>query len=85
MRGERPLWGVLSAALAAMGVAALGGWQVGLVVLGAVLLVAAGLRALLPPKLLGLLAVRSRTFDVIVLAGLGAALVVLTSSLGGAG
>ncbi|HEV7208544.1 MAG TPA: DUF3017 domain-containing protein [Mycobacteriales bacterium] len=85
MRGERALLGVLAAALAATTVAALGGWQAGLVVLGAVLLVAAGLRALLPPRRLGLLVVRSRMFDVLVLAALGAALVVLTGSLGSAG
>lgn len=83
MPAETPLLGVLAGLLAALGVAAFGGWRPGLIVLGAVLLVAAGLRAMLPPRRLGMLAVRGRAFDVTLLAVLGAALVVLTGSLPG--
>ena len=55
-----------------------GAWRSGLVVVGLALVGAALLRLLLPLRRVGLLAVRSRSFDVLVLAGAGLALTVLT-------
>ncbi len=55
-----------------------GYWRRGLVVVGLAVLGAALLRLLLPVRRLGLLAVRSRSFDVLLLAATGLALTVLT-------
>jgi hypothetical protein len=56
----------------------LGHWRRGLVVIGLALVGAALLRLLLPVRRVGLLAVRSRSVDVLLLAGTGLALTVLT-------
>ena len=56
----------------------LGEWRRGLVVIGLALVGAALLRLLLPVRRVGLLAVRSRSVDVLLLAGTGLALTVLT-------
>ena len=55
-----------------------GRWREGLVVIGLALIGAAALRLLLPLRRVGLLAVRSRSVDVLLLAGTGLALTVLT-------
>ena len=55
-----------------------GYWRRGLVVIGLALIGAALLRLLLPLRRVGLLAVRSRSVDVLLLAGTGLALTVLT-------
>ncbi len=55
-----------------------GEWRRGLVVVGLALVGAALLRLLLPLRRVGLLAVRSRSIDVLLLAGAGLALIVLT-------
>ena len=55
-----------------------GYWRRGLVVIGLALIGAAVLRLLLPLRRVGLLAVRSRSVDVLLLAGAGLALTVLT-------
>jgi len=55
-----------------------GHWRQGLVVIGLALIGAAVLRLLLPVRRVGLLAVRSRSVDVLLLAGTGLALTVLT-------
>ena len=55
-----------------------GAWRSGLVVVGLALVGAAVLRLLLPLRRVGLLAVRSRSVDVLLLAGAGLALTVLT-------
>jgi hypothetical protein len=49
-------------------------WRRGLVVIGLALVAAALLRALLPVRRVGFLAVRSRPIDVVLLAGTGLAL-----------
>jgi hypothetical protein len=56
-------------------------WRPGLVVLGVVLLGAAAMRRLLPARRVGFLAVRSRTFDVLLTAGAGVALIVIAVTL----
>ena len=55
-----------------------GYWRRGLVVIGLALMGTALLRLLLPVRRVGLLAVRSRSVDVLMLAGTGLALTVLT-------
>ena len=72
----------LLAALLAVGVGlllvTLGYWRRGLVVIGLALMGTAVLRSVLPLRRVGLLAVRSRWADVLMLAGTGLALTVLT-------
>jgi Protein of unknown function (DUF3017) len=46
-------------------------WREGSVIIGAALLLAAGLRAVLPPERTGLLGVRRRSLDVLTYGGLG--------------
>ncbi len=55
-----------------------GAWRPGLVVVGLALVGAALLRLFLPLRRVGLLAVRSRSVDVLLLAGTGLALTALT-------
>ena len=55
-----------------------GAWRSGLVVVGLALLGAALMRLLLPVRAVGLLAVRSRSVDVVLRAGAGLALTGLT-------
>lgn len=81
LRDEAPTVGVLTGLIAAVFVVEFASWQAGLALLGGVLLVAAGLRLMLPEVRLGWLSVRSRTFDVVLLTVLGAALLVATVSL----
>ncbi|MEZ5091471.1 DUF3017 domain-containing protein [Nocardioides sp.] len=72
---------VLAMAIAGVAVAASGSWRGGVRLIGAALLVAATARALLPTLEAGMLAVRHRAVDVSVLTALGAALLVLASSI----
>ena len=72
---------VLVLALAGIGVAAAGSWRGGVRMLAAALLLAAAGRAVLPVADAGMLAVRHRLVDVTLLSGLGAALLVLASSI----
>ncbi|MBB1484575.1 DUF3017 domain-containing protein [Tessaracoccus sp. MC1865] len=71
----------LSFTVAVLGVgvvfAALGRWRLASLVIGAALLLGAGLRLILPRMVAGLLVVRRRWIDVSVLAMLGAAVVAL--------
>jgi hypothetical protein len=55
-----------------------GEWRRGLVIIGLAMVGAALLRLFLPLRRVGLLAVRSRSVDVLLLAGTGLALTVLT-------
>lgn len=81
-RGRQlPFAAVLVVGGAGLGVAAAGAWRPGAVVMGAGVLLAGVLRLVLPARRAGLLAVRSRRLDVTLLLGLGAALVVLASSV----
>lgn len=67
--------------LAAMVLVAIDRWRRGIVLFGLVTLVAAVARLVLPPERIGVLAVRSRWFDVATLALLGAAIVWLGVSV----
>ncbi|GAA4674290.1 DUF3017 domain-containing protein [Gordonia humi] len=56
-------------------------WRRGAFVFGAALVVAATIRALLPTSRVGLLQIRSRPFDVVTMAALGAAVLWLATSI----
>ena len=87
-RGERgdllrelPLVAVLTVVAAGLLLGVLDRWRVGASVVGAAVLLGGALRLLLPARRAGLLVVRSRRLDVAVLLALGAALLVLASSV----
>jgi len=71
-----PLLTVLGGGVVGLALVALDHFRIGCLVLGASVLYAALARLALPARRVGLLVVRSRAFDVLVLAGMGAALVV---------
>jgi hypothetical protein len=75
---QAPLLAALLAVAAGLLLVALGHWRRGLVVIGLAMTGTAALRLLLPLRRVGLLAVRSRAADVLLLAGAGLALTVLT-------
>jgi hypothetical protein len=56
-------------------------WRTGIVIMGLALIGAAVLRALLPVRRAGFLAVRSRPLDVVLLAGTGLALTVIALAI----
>jgi hypothetical protein len=72
-----PLLLVLGGGVTSLLVVASGNFRLGCTLLGASVGFAAAARAVLPARRVGLLVVRSRLFDVVVLATMGAALVVL--------
>lgn len=78
---ELPLVAVLVVVAAGLLLGVIDRWRVGASVLGAAVLLAGVLRLLLPARRAGLLVVRSRRLDVAVLLVLGAALLVLASSV----
>jgi hypothetical protein len=78
-----PLLLVLTGGVSALLVVALDGFRLGCSLLGASVLFAAVARTVLPARRVGLLVVRSRAFDVLVLAAMGAALVVLAAVVPG--
>lgn len=73
--------GVLIAALAGVVVAALGPWRLGVSLLAVSLLVGAGSRLLIPEPNSGMLKVRGRYIDAIILTGLGIALLILAATI----
>jgi hypothetical protein len=75
---QLPLLSVLIVVGAGFLLVTLGDWRPGLVIIGLALIGAAALRLLLPLRRVGFLAVRSRPVDVLLMAGVGVALTVLT-------
>lgn len=73
-----PLLAVLAVLALAMVVLATGHWRRGSFTIGVAVLLAALLRAVLPTRRVGLLAVRSRVFDVLLTLCAGVALIALT-------
>ncbi len=73
-RGRRAIPITVVLVIAAIGLLlfATAHWRRGSVLLGIAALVGAGLRAFLPDRSIGVLAVRGRTFDVIFMLALGA-------------
>lgn len=74
--GQWPLASVLAGVAAGLAVVAFGHWRAGSTLIGAAV-TAGGLLRLLPQTRVGLLAVRSRALDSIVLLGLGIGILVL--------
>ncbi|MBB3087371.1 DUF3017 domain-containing protein [Nocardioides albus] len=75
--------GVLAAALAGLGIVVFGHWRVGIIVLAAGVGAASLGRAVLRTKDAGMLAVRSRWFDVVLLALTAGALWILAVTVPG--
>ncbi len=69
---------LLLASLVSLAVVALGAWRTGIAALGVSLLVAAGLRVVLPETEAGMLGVRRKASDVLGLVVVGVMLIVLS-------
>ena len=78
---EAPMLAVLFVASVGLLRVATANWREGAVLLGGSLLLAAVLRAALPPDRAGLVAIRSRTIDVLSYTGLGLAVVLLAVTI----
>ncbi len=77
--GQWPLALVLSGVALALAVVGLTGhWRIGCTMLGAAVTLGGVLRLLMPNKLVGLLAVRNRLIDTVLLLGSGVGILVLT-------
>ncbi len=75
---QLPLFAVLVAVAVGLGMIALEHWRRGLLVVGLALVGAGVLRLVLPVRQVGFLAVRGRAVDVVLMAGTGAAVAVLS-------
>ena len=75
---QLPLFAVLVAVGVGLGMIAIEHWRRGLLVVGLALVGAAVLRLVLPVRRVGFLAVRSRPVDVVLMAGTGVAVTVLS-------
>jgi Protein of unknown function (DUF3017) len=78
---ETPMLAVLAVAAVGLLRVATANWREGSVLLGGALILAAVLRAVLPPDRAGLLAIRSWAVDVLSYAGLGVAVVLLAVTI----
>jgi hypothetical protein len=78
---EWPMIVVLAVAVVGLLRVATAHWREGSVTLGAALLIAAALRAALPPDRAGLLAIRSKVLDILAYSGLGLAVVLLAVTI----
>jgi hypothetical protein len=76
---EMPILAVLAGFAAGVGLVAMHYWRRGVLVCGIALLAGGFLRLVLPTRRVGVLAVRGRTTDVVSLATLGAAVVLLAA------
>jgi hypothetical protein len=72
---------VMAATAVGIAIVGLGPWRTGVRVLAGALLAAASLRLLLPTKDAGMLAVRHRAFDAVLLTVIGGSLIFLTYSI----
>jgi hypothetical protein len=75
---QLPLFAVLVAVAVGLAMVALEHWRRGLLVVGLALVGAGVLRLVLPVRTVGFLAVRSRPVDVVLMAGTGIAVTVLS-------
>lgn len=81
--GELPIALVLLVAGGGLVAITLGHWRRGMFLVGLAALIAALLRLVLRSRDAGLLVVRSRVFDVLVLSAMGAAVMILTTVVPG--
>ena len=72
---------VVGVSVIGLGIVTQGDWRLGVRWIGAALVLAALARLVLPTRQAGMLAVRRRTVDVVILAGVGAALWFLAASI----
>ncbi|QIK75511.1 DUF3017 domain-containing protein [Nocardioides piscis] len=72
---------VLATTIAGLAVVAFVDWRIGIRVMGGALILGAVVRLVLQPRDAGMLAVRAKTLDATLLAGLGAALIFLATSI----
>lgn len=72
---------VLAVVAVSVGIVTAGNWRLGVRWFGGALVFAAVVRAVLPAKDAGMLAVRRRWWDCVLLAGTGAALIALAGSI----
>jgi hypothetical protein len=72
---------VLAVVAIAIGIVTTGNWRVGVRWFGGALVFAAVVRAVLPERDAGMLAVRRRWWDCLLLAGVGLALILLAGSI----
>ena len=72
---------VIAIVAIAIGIVTTGNWRLGVQWFGGALILAAVVRAVLPAKDAGMLAVRKRWWDCLLLAGTGAALIFLAVSI----
>ena len=78
---QLPLLAVLLVVAVGLILVTFGHWRSGIVVVGLALIGGAVLRVLLPVRLVGFLAVRSRPVDVVLFAGTGLALAVIVLTI----
>ncbi len=72
---------VLAVAVVSLGVVIGGSWRTGIRWIGGALIFAAGVRVVLKGRDAGMLAVRSKWIDAVMLSGVGAALIFLAGSI----
>lgn len=72
---------IMVAMIVGLGIVASGAWRNGVRLIAAALIAAATLRIVLPEPQAGMLAVRNRWFDAGLMAGIGAAILFLASSI----
>lgn len=72
---------VVAVSIAGIGIVAFGPWRRGVALIGVALLIGAAMRLTLREKDAGMLRVRGRIEDVIMLSGVGTALIVLASNI----
>ena len=81
---QLPLLAVLVAVAVGLLLVTFEHWRKGLVVVGVALLAAAAIRLLMPLRRVGFLAVRSRSVDVVLMAGAGLLMTVIALAIPGA-
>jgi hypothetical protein len=81
LANEIPLAGVLLGCAVGLGFVTVNRWRLGMLVVGLAFLAGGLLRLVLPARRAGLLAVRGRGFDVLVLGALGGAMLLLSAAV----
>lgn len=81
LRAHWPLLTVLAIALVGLQRVVTEHWREGAAAFGVAMLVAAGLRVVLPPDRVGLLAIRGRSADALIYGGFGVAVLLLALTI----
>jgi hypothetical protein len=83
LRPHLPFGAVLLVVLVGFLRVALQHWREGSVLIGAALLIASVLRAMVPPERVGLLAIRARTVDIVLYGVLGVLIIAVAMTITG--